>query len=96
MLGRRMEAGPDGPQVRAVPRWRRLERDEIVRSEGLPIAAVPRVRSGERLRVAATLRDGSVVWLPLPFAGAADAVGFEKDLARLRAVQRRYARGTRP
>ncbi|MFE4425284.1 hypothetical protein, partial [Streptomyces sp. NPDC056817] len=95
MLRRRVEAGPDGLRIRAVLRWRRLKWDEIVHLEGLRIAADPRARSGERLRVAATLRDGSVVWLPVPFVGAADTAGFERELAQLRAVQRRYARSTR-
>ncbi|MEU3343681.1 hypothetical protein ABZ723_01505 [Streptomyces sp. NPDC006700] len=96
MLRRRVEAGPDGLRFRAMLRWRRLKWDEIVHLEGLRIAADPRARSGERLRVAATLRDGSVVWLPVPFVGAADTRGFEKDLALLREVRRRHTGGTRP
>ena len=94
-LRRRVEAGPDGLRIRAVLRWRRLEWGEIVRLEDLRIAADPRARSGPRLRVAATLRDGSVVWLPVPFVGAADVASFEEQVAQLRAAQRRYARGTR-
>lgn len=91
VLRRRVEAGPDGLRIRAVLRWRQLTWEEIVRLEGLRIAADPRARSGERLRAAATLRDGSVVWLPVPFVGAADMAGFENEMAQLRAVQRRYA-----
>ncbi|MEF9908585.1 hypothetical protein [Streptomyces sp. P9-A2] len=94
VLRRRVEAGPDGLRIRAMLRWRRLEWDEILRLEDLPIAADPRARSGPRLRVAAMLRDGSVVWLPVPYVGAADAGGFEKQLTQLRAVHRRYARST--
>jgi hypothetical protein len=95
MLRRRVEAGPDGLRFRAVLRWRRLKWDEIVRLEGLRVAAVDsRVRS-PNLRVAATLRDGSTVWLPVPWAGAADMGNFEKQLSQLRALHHRYAHSTR-
>ncbi|MET9171568.1 PH domain-containing protein [Streptomyces misionensis] len=95
MLRRRVEAGPKGLRLRAVLRWRRLDWDEIVRLEGLRVAAVDsRVRSSN-LRVVATLRDGSTVPLPVPWVGADDMGEFERQLSRLRAVQHRYARGNR-
>ncbi|GGJ50295.1 hypothetical protein [Streptomyces brasiliensis] len=95
MLRRRVEAGPDGLRFRTVLRWRRLEWDEIDRFEDLRVAAAdPRVRRPE-LRVAATLRDGSMVSLPVPWVGAADAGDFEKQLSQLRALHRRYRRSTR-
>ncbi|KAK1179795.1 PH domain-containing protein [Streptomyces sp. NBS 14/10] len=93
-LRRRVEAGPDGLRIREILRWRRLGWDEIVRLEDLWIAADPRARSGQRLRVAARLRDDSLVWLPVPFVGAVDVAGFERELAQLRALHRRYTRGT--
>ncbi|WP_459754610.1 hypothetical protein [Streptomyces sennicomposti] len=51
-------------------------------------AADPRVRQSN-LRVAATLRDGSTVPLPVPWAGATDVVDFEKQVSQLRALHRR-------
>ncbi|WP_177198721.1 PH domain-containing protein [Streptomyces colonosanans] len=95
LLRRRVEAGPDGLRFRTVLRWRRLEWDEIVRLEDLRVAAAdPRVRRSN-LRVAATLRDGSMVSLPVPWVGAADVGDFEKQVSQLRALHRRYARSTR-
>ncbi|WP_445524914.1 PH domain-containing protein [Streptomyces cyslabdanicus] len=95
MLRRRVEAGPDGLRFRTVLRWRRLKWDEIVRLEDLRVAAAdPRLRH-QNLRVAATLHDGSTIWLPVPWVGAADIRDFEKQLSQLRALHHRYARSTR-
>ncbi|WP_457463882.1 hypothetical protein [Streptomyces sp. TE5632] len=94
VLRRRVEAGPDGLRIRAMLRWRRLEWDEVLRLENLPIAADPRARSGPRQRVAAMLRDGAVAWLPVPYVGAAEVRSFEEQAAQLRALRRRYSRGT--
>ncbi|WP_078966820.1 PH domain-containing protein [Streptomyces sp. WM6378] len=94
MLRRRVEAGPDGLRFRTVLRWRRLEWNEIARLEDLRVAAADtRIRT-PNLRVAATLRDGSMVSLPVPWAGAADVGDFEKQLSQLRALHRRYSRST--
>lgn len=96
-LRRRVEAGPDGLRIRTVLRWRRLKWDEIVRFEDLRVASAdPRSPNGPSLRVAAALRDGSVVWLPVPWLGTADTGDFEKQLSQLRALHHRYAaRSTR-
>jgi hypothetical protein len=95
MLRRRVEAGPDGLRYRTVLRWRRLEWDEIVRFEDLRVASADPRLSTPNLRVAATLRDGSTVSLPVPWVGAADMGDFEKQLSQLRALHRRYARSAR-
>ena len=94
MLRRRVEAGPDGLRFRAVLRWRRLDWDEIVRLEDLRTAALDSRSRQSELRVAATLRDGSTVALPVPWAGAGDVAEFEKQVSRLRALHHRYARDT--
>jgi hypothetical protein len=94
MLRRRVEAGPDGLRFRAVLRWRRLKWDEIVRFEDLRVAAVDHRMRRPNLRVAAALRDGSMVSLPVPWGGVADVGDFEKRLSQLRALHRRYARST--
>ena len=92
MLRRRVEAGPDGLRFRAVLRWRRLDWDEIVRLEDLRTAALDSRSRQSELRVAATLRDGSTVALPVPWAGAGDVAEFEKQVSRLRALHHRYTR----
>ncbi|MFE7414822.1 hypothetical protein [Streptomyces laurentii] len=94
MFRRRVEAGPDGLRFRAVLGWRRLEWDEIVRFEDLRVdSAGDRLRTSN-LRVAAMLRDGSVVSLPLPWVGAESARDFEQQLSQLRALHRRYRHST--
>jgi hypothetical protein len=95
LLRRRVEAGPDGLCFRTVLRWRRLEWDEIVRFEDLRVDSADSRISTPNLRVAATLRDGSTVSLPVPWVGAADVGDFEKQLSQLRALHRRYRRSTR-
>jgi hypothetical protein len=45
------------------------------------------------MRVAALLRDGSLVMPPVPLTGAADAHVFEKQLSRLRALHARHRSG---
>ncbi|WP_409469950.1 hypothetical protein [Streptomyces sp. HC307] len=92
--GRRVEAGPAGLRFRTVPRWHRLEWDEIVRFEDVRVDnSDPRVR-GTNLRVAAKLRGGAVVFLPMPYVGAADVRTFEEQVAQLRALRRRHSRDT--
>ncbi|MBP0457056.1 PH domain-containing protein [Streptomyces montanisoli] len=91
MLRRRVEAGPDGLRYRTVVRWRRLAWEDIARFEDLLVdGADPRFRSTE-LRVAARLRDGSTVSLPVPWMGPAEMGVFAKQLSQLRALHRRYA-----
>ncbi|MDT6987324.1 hypothetical protein ACFSUJ_24935 [Streptomyces lusitanus] len=94
MLRRRVEAGRDGLRFRTVLRWRTLEWDDILRLEDLRVAAPDsRIRTPS-LRVAAALRDGSVVSLPVPWTGAADADDFERQLSQLRTLHVRYGRGS--
>ena len=91
LLRRRVEAGPDGLRFRTVLRWRQLAWQDIARFEDLRVeGADPRRRSTE-LRVAARLRDGSTVSLPVPWMGPAEMSVFEKQLSQLRALHRRYA-----
>ncbi|MFD8844312.1 cupin domain-containing protein [Streptomyces pseudogriseolus] len=45
-------------------------------------------------RVAAALRGGSVIPVPVPWTGVADADDFEKQLSPLRALHVRYGRGS--
>lgn len=45
------------------------------------------------LRVAAKLRGGAVVFLPVPYVGAAEERSFEEQVAQLRALRSRYSRG---
>jgi hypothetical protein len=93
LLRRRLEAGPDGLRFRMVVRWRRLGWGEIVRFEDLRVSSAhARVRT-PAMRVAALLRDGSLVMLPVPLTGAADAHVFEKQLSRLRALHARHRSG---
>ncbi|PWI04883.1 hypothetical protein DIZ27_42650 [Streptomyces sp. NWU339] len=94
LLGRRVEAGPAGLRFRTVLRWHRLEWDEIVHFEEVRVdSSDPRNRS-THLRVAAKLRGGAVVFLPVPYLDTAEAPPFEEQVAQLRALRRRYSRGT--
>jgi hypothetical protein len=94
LLGRRVEAGPAGLRFRTMLRWHRLEWDEIVHFEEVRVdGSDPCIRSSN-LRVAVKLRGGAVAWLPVPYLGAAEAPSFEDQVAQLRALCRRYSRGT--
>ena len=94
MLGRRVEAGPAGLRFRTVLRWHRLEWDDIVRFEDVRIAAADHRFHHTNLRVAAELRDGTVVWLPVPYVGAEEVRSVEQQVAQLRALHRRYSRSS--
>ncbi|MEV5235535.1 hypothetical protein [Streptomyces pseudogriseolus] len=92
MLRRRVEEGPDGLRFRTGLRWRTLEWNDILRLEDLRVAAPDsRIRTPSP-RIAAAMRDGSVIPLPVPWTGAADADDFEKQLSRLRALHVRCGR----
>jgi hypothetical protein len=93
-LMRRLEAGPEGLRFRTRLRWRRLAWDEIDRFEERRVQPGDRRLSTHNLRAAAALRNGESVWLPVPYAGAQDAFGFEDDLRALRSLQRRYTPST--
>ncbi|MGW4391782.1 PH domain-containing protein [Streptomyces sp. NPDC004685] len=89
-LLRRVEAGPDGLRYRTVLRWHRLEWDEIVRLQEIQVMPNDRRQKTPNVRVEATLRSGEAVRLPVPWFGAVDAITFEGELRKLRAVRRHY------
>ncbi|MFC9669689.1 PH domain-containing protein [Streptomyces sp. NPDC056949] len=89
-LLRRVEAGPDGLRYRTVLRWHRLEWDEIVRLQEIQVMPNDKRQKTPNVRVEATLRSGEAVRLPVPWFGAVDAITFEGELRKLRAVRRRY------
>ena len=94
MLGRRVDAGPAGLRYRTVLRWHRLGWDEIVRLDEVRVDSADRRMHSTNLRVAVELRGGAVVWLPVPYVGAAEWRSFEQQVAQLRALRRRYSGGT--
>ncbi|NUR04413.1 MAG: hypothetical protein HOY79_50295 [Streptomyces sp.] len=96
VLGRRVEAGPAGLRFRTVLRWHRLEWEQIARFEDVRVAAADHRFHHTSLRVAARLRDGAVVWLPVPYVGAEEVRSVEEQVARLRALRRRYSREVTP
>lgn len=89
-LLRRVEAGPDGLRYRTVLRWHRLEWDEIVRLQEIQVMPNDKRQKTPNVRVEVTLRSGEAVRLPVPWFGAVDAITFEGELRKLRAVRRRY------
>ncbi|MFE9391954.1 PH domain-containing protein [Streptomyces sp. NPDC006784] len=96
VLGRRVQAGPAGLRFRTLLRWRRLDWKEIAGFEDLRVdSSDPRLRS-TNLRVAARLRDGALVVLPVPYLAAEEAGTFHEETARLRALRRGYADDTSP
>ncbi|MFI7244672.1 hypothetical protein [Streptomyces qinglanensis] len=86
-----MQAGPAGLRFRTLLRWRRLEWTEIAGFEDLQVDSNdPRLRS-INLRVAARLRDGTLVVLPVPYLAAEESRTFHEEAARLPALRRGYA-----
>ncbi|GAA2490588.1 hypothetical protein [Streptomyces longisporus] len=42
------------------------------------------------------MRDGSVVWLPVPYVGAEQVRSVEEQVVQLHALRRRYSREVTP